>query len=173
MLDQNRAVTQLALKAGVTVNDVQNLAIWGNHSPTMFPDYFNATISGKPATEVITDTDWLEGDFLTTVQQRGAAIIKARGASSAASAANAVVDTVSSIVTPTAPGTCFSVCTVSDGSYGVPEGLVFGYPVQSDGNRVSIVQGISHTPAAQEKIDITTAELVSEREAVSDLLAKR
>jgi malate dehydrogenase len=118
-LDENRAKSQLAQKAGVQVADVSNLCIWGNHSSTMFPDFYNAKISGKPATEVITDAAWLQGDFISTVQQRGAAIIKARGLSSAASAANAAIDTVRSLVTPTPAGDWTSVAVCSDGSYGV------------------------------------------------------
>ncbi|MDA0989583.1 MAG: malate dehydrogenase [Verrucomicrobia bacterium] len=171
MLDQNRAMTQLAQKAGVDVTDVKNVTIWGNHSPTMFPDYVNATIRGKSAAAVIDDEDWLQGEFLTTVQQRGAAIIKARGASSAASAANAVVKTVRELVSVTPAGEHFSVAVPSDGSYDVPAGLVFGYPVRSTGDRYEIVQGIAHGEFAQEKIRITTDELLGEREAVSALLA--
>lgn len=170
MLDQNRAVTQLAHKAHVTVSDVKNLVIWGNHSPTMFPDFYNATIKGMPLTEIITDDEWLNGEFLTTVQQRGAAVIKARGASSAASAANAVVDTVSSIVTPTPAGEAFSVCVPSDGSYGIPEGLVFGFPMVSDGKKLTIRQGAVHGKSAAARIQVTTDELVGERKAVAALL---
>lgn len=171
MLDQNRAVTQLAQKAGVSVNDVENLIIWGNHSPSMYPDFYNAKISGKPVAEVISDEAWLQGEFLTTVQKRGAAIIDARGASSAASAANAVVDTVHNLVTPTPAGRHFSVSVVSDGSYGVPEGLMFSFPVRSDGSDWSIVQGLKHGDFGSEKMKATTDELVSEREAVKDLLS--
>jgi malate dehydrogenase len=170
MLDQNRAVTQLAQKAGVRVNEVENLVIWGNHSPTMYPDFYNATIGGKPVTEVISDGEWLQGEFLTTVQKRGAAIIEARGASSAASAANAVVDTVRSLVTPTPEGKHFSVAVPSDGSYCIPEGIMFSFPVRSDGENWSIVQGIEHGDFARGKLDATRDELLSEREAVSGLL---
>ena len=170
MLDQNRATTQLAQKAGVSVDSVKNMVIWGNHSPTMFPDYFNASIDGVPATEVITDNEWLTGDFIKTVQQRGSAIIKARGASSAASAANAVVDTVNQLVTPTPEGEAFSVCVPSDGSYGVPEGLIFGYPIISDGQSTQIRQGTLHSDAAAEKVKTTTDELAAERDAVAALL---
>jgi malate dehydrogenase len=170
MLDQNRAVTQLAQKAGVRVSDVENLIIWGNHSPTMYPDFANATISGKPVPEVIADRSWLEGEFLTTVQKRGAAIIEARGASSAASAANAVVDTVRNLTTATPQGRYFSVAVPSDGSYGIPEGIMFSFPVRSDGENWSIVQGISHGDFGRGKLDVTRDELLSEREAVSGLL---
>ena len=128
-LDENRAKAQLAAKAGAPVADVTNVAIWGNHSATQFPDFANARIGGKPAPEVIGDPDWLWGDFITTVQKRGAAIIEARGSSSAASAATAAIDTVVSLRTATAPGDCFSVAVASTGQYGAPEGLQFGFPV--------------------------------------------
>jgi len=170
MLDENRAVSQIAQKAGVAVSEVSNLAIWGNHSPSMFPDYLNAKISSKPLTEVITDTEWLQGEFLTTVQKRGAAIIEARGASSAASAANAVIDTVRNLTTPTPEGAFFSVAVVSDGSYGIEEGLLFSFPVRSDGKNWSIVQGIEHGEFSQAKLDVTRDELLSEKSAVSGLL---
>ena len=121
-LDENRAKAQLAKKAGVDVTAVSNVAIWGNHSATQYPDFYNAKINGQPATGVIKDEAWLKGEFITTVQQRGAAIIKARGSSSAASAANAVVDSVRSIITPTPAGDWHSVCVCSDGSYGIEKG---------------------------------------------------
>lgn len=170
MLDQNRAMTQLAQKAGVPVRTVKNLAIWGNHSPTMFPDYFHATIGGQAVTEVIPDQAWLEGEFLTTVQQRGAAVIKARGASSAASAANAVAKTVRELVSVTPAGECFSVAVPSDGRYGVPKGLVFGYPVRSDGKGCALVDGLTHSAYAQEKLAVTIKELEGERDGVRHLL---
>src|SRR5882724_10115224 len=129
MLDQNRAKTQLAIKAGVDITAVTNLAIWGNHSATMYPDFYNTKIDGAPALEVIKDEAWFKETFIPTVQQRGAAIIKARGFSSAASAANAAVDTVRALTTPTAPGDWFSVAVVSDGSYGIEKGLVYSYPI--------------------------------------------
>ena len=168
-LDQNRAKTQLAQKAGVAVADVKHVAIWGNHSATQFPDFAHATIAGKPATDVITDTDWLHGDFLSTVQKRGAAVIEARGLSSAASAANAAVDSVLSVWTPTAPGECASLAISSNGEYGIPEGLQFGYPVISDGSSWKVAEGIDHDAFAQEKIQITTDELISERDEVRAL----
>jgi malate dehydrogenase len=168
-LDQNRAASQLAEKAGVPVASVTNVAIWGNHSSTQFPDFENALIDGRPAADVL-DKDWLEGEFITTVQQRGAQIIDARGSSSAASAANAVVDSVRSIITPTASGDCASLAVVSHGQYGTPEGLVFGFPVASDGAGWQVVEGLSHSPFADDRIKITTDELQSERDAVSDLL---
>lgn len=171
MLDQNRAVSQLADKAGAHNTDVKNLAIWGNHSATQYPNFYDATIKGKPVTDVISDQAWLEGEFLSTVQQRGAAIIKARGLSSAASAANAAIDTVKNLIKPTAPGEFFSVAVSSDGSYGVPEGLMFSFPIRTDGQNWEIVQGISLNDFSQAKIAATQQELLEEREAVQDLLA--
>lgn len=170
MLDQNRAVSQLAQKAGQPISAVSNVAIWGNHSATQYPDFYHARINGKPATEVISDEAWLKGDFISTVQKRGAAVIAARGASSAASAANAALDTVKSVIRPTAPGTCFSAAVCSDGSYGVEAGLVSGFPLVSDGKKWSIVAGQSHNEFAQKLIDVTVGELRDERAAVSDLL---
>jgi len=170
-LDENRAKSQLAGKAGVHVSEVSNMVIWGNHSATQYPDYTNAKISGKAASEVIENKDWLEGDFIKTVQQRGAAIIEARGASSAAFAANAIVDTVRSITTPTAAGDYFSLCLRSDGSYGVEEGLISSFPVRSNGQSIEIVQGLEVGAFSREKIDASVAELQSEREVVSDLLS--
>ncbi len=172
-LDENRARTQLATRAGVPVTDVTNLAVWGNHSPTMVPDFDNARIGGRPATEVLTDRTWLEGEFMTTVQQRGKAVIDARGASSAASAANALVDHVATWAggRPTAPGDWHSMAVVSDGSYGVPEGLICGFPVTTDGaGRYDIVEGLELSPTTRAGIDRTVAELQEERSAVTDLL---
>ena len=170
MLDENRAKAQLAGKAGRPVADVQHLAIWGNHSATQFPDYFHATIGGKPVPDVITDQAWLQNDFITTVQKRGAKVIEARGASSAASAANAVLDTVKAVNQPTAKGDCFSAAVCSDGRYGVDEGLIFGFPLTSNGQQWQIVDGLEHSEFAQQKIDATLAELRSERDTVKDLL---
>jgi malate dehydrogenase len=170
MLDENRAVAQLAEKAGVDTTDVSGTVIWGNHSATQYPDFYSATIEGKPVVEIINDEKWLQGDFISTVQKRGAAIIKARGFSSAASAANAVVDTVRNLITPTEAGKYFSVAVNSDGSYGIDSGLMFGYPVVSDGSSWKIVQGIEHNEFAQEKINATHQELRSERESVKDLI---
>ncbi|MBL8809202.1 MAG: malate dehydrogenase [Planctomycetaceae bacterium] len=170
MLDQNRAVSQLAQKAGVPTAAVKNVGIWGNHSATQYPDFYHATINGKPATEVITDHEWLKGDFISTVQKRGAAVIAARGASSAASAANAVLDTVKGVIRPTPVGTCFSAAVCSDGSYGIEAGLITGFPLVSDGNKVTIVKGQTHNEFAKSKIDITVNELKEERECVKDLL---
>jgi malate dehydrogenase len=170
MLDQNRAYSQLAAKAGVHSTAVRNVAIWGNHSATQYPDFFNATISGQPVPEVIGDHEWLKGEFLSTVQQRGAAIIKARGLSSAASAANAAMDTVKCLSQPTPAGEFFSVAVCSDGSYGVPEGLMFSFPIRFDGQNWEIVQGIELNDFSREKIAATQQELLEEREAVSELL---
>ncbi len=170
MLDQNRAVAQLAGKAGVLVNDVKNVAIWGNHSATQFPDFFHATIQGRLVTDVIKDEPWLQGGFIETVQKRGAEIIKARGSSSAGSAANAIIDTVRAICRPTPKGEFFSAAVVSDGSYGVPEGLIFGYPLVSDGRTWEIVQGLTHAQFAEEKIRATLNELLEEKEQIKGLL---
>lgn len=170
MLDQNRALSQLAIKAEAHSTDVKNLAIWGNHSATQYPNFYDATIKGKPVTEVISDQDWLQGEFIGIVQQRGAAIIKARGLSSAASAANAAIDTVKAIITPTPAGEFFSVAISSDGSYGIPDGLMFSYPIRSDGENWSIVQGLEINEFSQEKINATKQELLEEREAVQELL---
>ncbi len=170
-LDQNRARAQLAVRAGVSVNEVANLAIWGNHSVTQFPDFANATIAGRPATAVIDDEGWLRGDFVAAVQQRGAAIIAARGASSAASAANAVIDSVRSVIEPTPEGDNVALAVVSQGQYGVPEGLQFGFPVMSDGSSWRVADGFGVDGYAREKLRITTDELLDERTAVQDLLA--
>ena len=169
-LDENRAKTQLARKAGVDVTEVTNLAVWGNHSATMFPDFFNTRIQGKPATDVIGHREWLEGEFLATVQQRGAAIIKARGASSAASAANAAIDTVRSLITPTPASDWHSVCVCSDGSYGIEKGLICSFPVRSDGAKWEIVQDVPVNEFARQKIDTTVNELKEERAMLSDLI---
>jgi malate dehydrogenase len=169
-LDQNRAETQLAKKAATPVKDVKNLAIWGNHSTTQFPDFANATIAGKSAADVITDHAWLEGVFITTVQKRGAAIIEARGLSSAASAANAAIDTVVSLTTPTASDDCVSVAVTSSGEYGVPEGLTFGLPVSADGEGGwHVKEGFAINEFAAGRIKVTTEELLSERDEVKTL----
>lgn len=171
MLDQNRAYSQLAAKAGVHSSEVKNVVIWGNHSATQYPNFFSATIKGQPVPEVIDDAEWLKGEFIATVQQRGAAIIKARGASSAASAANAALDTVKNLIHPTPAGEYFSVAVSSDGSYGIPEGLMFSFPVRTDGQNWEIVQGVELNDFSREKIEVTKNELQAEREAVKDLLA--
>lgn len=169
-LDENRAKSQLARKAGVHVTEVSNMAIWGNHSATQYPDFTNAKIGGVPAAEAISDHEWLRGSFISTVQKRGAAIIEARGASSAASAANAVVDTVASLVTPTPAGDWNSVCVCSDGSYGIDTGLIASFPIVSDGQGGwRIVEGVPVDDFSRGKIDITVNELREERDAVKEL----
>lgn len=170
-LDENRAKSQLADKAGVHVTDVTNLAIWGNHSATQYPDFTNAKIKGQPVTSVITDTEWLKGEFIKTVQQRGAAIIAARGASSAASAASAAVDTVRSLVTTTPEGDWHSVAVCSDGSYGIEAGLMASFPIRTKADGTwEIVQGLPIDAFSQEKINTTINELKEERDAVAGLL---
>ena len=169
-LDENRAKSQLAKKAGVDVTAVTNMAVWGNHSATQYPDFTNARINGRPVPEAIRDETWLKGEFIATVQQRGAAIIKARGASSAASAANAIVDSVGSIINRTAASDWHSVCVVSDGSYGVEKGLISSFPVRSNGQKLEIVQGVSIDDFSRGKIDATVNELKEEKALVADLL---
>jgi malate dehydrogenase len=169
-LDENRAKSQLAAKAGVHSSTVSNLCIWGNHSATQYPDFTNAKINGQPVPEVITDRAWLEGEFISTVQQRGAAIIKARGASSAASAANGVVDTVRSLTTETPAGDWTSVAVCSDGSYGIPKGLIASMPIRTDGSNWEVVQGVELDEFSQSKLDASVAELSDERDAVSELI---
>ena len=170
-LDANRAKAQLAEKAGVNISSITNMTVWGNHSPTMYPDPYNAKIDGISAVEVIKDLNWIENEYLPLVQQRGKAVIDARGASSAASAANAVIDTVKSVDNATEEGNWFSAAVPSDGSYETPEGLIFGFPLRSSGQgSVEIVQGIELNDFYKSKIKITSEELLSEKEAVQDLL---
>ncbi len=169
-LDENRAKTQLAQKAGVAVSSVSNLCIWGNHSATQYPDFTNAQINGAPATDAISDREWLEGEFISTVQKRGAAIIKARGLSSAASAANAIVDSVRSVTEPTAEGDWHSLCICSDGSYGVEEGLISSFPMRNTGGELAIVQDVPINEFSRAKIDATVNELKEEKTLVADLL---
>jgi malate dehydrogenase len=171
-LDENRAKSQLAKKAGVDVTTVTNVAIWGNHSSTQYPDFYNAKINGRAATQAITDEAWLKGDFIASVQQRGAAVLKARGLSSAASAANAVVDSVRSIAEPSAPGDWNSVALCSDGSYNVQKGLISSFPIRSDGKKLEIVQDLAINDFSRSKIDATVNELKEERSLVSELLPK-
>jgi len=171
-LDQNRAVSQIANKAGVAVTDVENLVIWGNHSANQVPDYANAKINGQPVTEVIKDLNWLQNEFIPTVGKRGAAIIAARGKSSAASAASATIDAVRQLTNPTPDGQVFSSAVLSDGNpYGIPGGLVFSFPLRSngDGNR-EFVEGFEHDDFLKEKIKVTTDELLGEKEVIKDLL---
>lgn len=170
-LDENRAKSQLAAKAGAHVSEVTNTTIWGNHSATQYPDFTNALIGGVPAAEKISDEAWLKGEFIETVQKRGAAIIEARGSSSAASAANAVVDTVKSLTTPTPEGDWNSVCVCSDGSYGVDEGLISSFPIRTDGESWEIVQDVPVDEFSREKIEASVQELREEKEAVADMLS--
>jgi len=171
-LDENRAKSQLARKAGVDVTAVTNVTIWGNHSSTQYPDFYNAKINGQPATQVITDEAWLKGEFISSVQQRGAAIIKARGASSAASAANAVVDSVHSIVQPTPAGDWHSVCICSDGSYGIEAGLISSFPLRNVGQKLEVVKNLPINDFGRARIDATVNELKEERAMVGELLGK-
>jgi malate dehydrogenase len=169
-LDENRARSQLARRADRPVASVTNVAVWGNHSTSQYPDYEHALIDGKPAVEVLGDRRWFENDFIPSVQRRGAAVIEARGSSSAASAANAIIDSVRSIAYPTPENDWHSVAVCSDGSYGVPEGLQFGFPVRSDGLKVTIVDGLKHSESGKKRIEASIAELESERAEISHLL---
>ena len=170
-LDENRAKSQLALKAGVEVASVTNMAIWGNHSATQYPDFTNARIDGRPVPEVIHDEAWLQGEFIATVQQRGAAIIKARGLSSAASAANAVVDTVRSLTTPTPDGDWHSVAVCSRGDYEVDAGLIVGVPIRTNADGTSeLAKWVSIGDFSRGRIDASIAELREEKALVSELL---
>jgi malate dehydrogenase len=168
-LDENRAKTQLAKKAGVDVSAISNLAVWGNHSPTMFPDFYNAKINGKPVIDVIKDENWLKNDFVTTIAQRGTSVLKARGAGSAASAANALIDSVKSIATPTKAGDWHSVSICSDGSYGIEKGIICSFPVRSNGKTFEIEQGLPSNEFSRSKIDATVNELKEERAMATEL----
>lgn len=171
MLDENRAKSQLAERAGVHSSAVTNMCIWGNHSSTQYPDFYSAKINGVSAAEVIEDEKWLKESFIPAVQQRGSAIIKARGASSAASAANGVVDTVKKLRTPTPEGDWFSVAVCSTGAYGIDDGLIASMPIRTkDGVSWEVVEGVEVGAFSREKIDASVAELKAEREAVSQLL---
>jgi len=169
-LDENRAKAQLAHKAGVEVTAVTNMTIWGNHSATQYPDFYNAKINGRAANEVIRDEAWLKGDFITTVQQRGAAIIKARGLSSAASAANAVVDTVRSLITDTPREDWHSVALCSTGEYGVEKGLICSFPVRVKDGRPEVVQNVPMNEFSRGKIEASVNELKEEKSLVTELL---
>ena len=171
-LDENRAKAQLASKAGSHNSRVTNVTIWGNHSSTQYPDFYNAKIEGKPATEVIKDEAWFKETFIPTVQQRGAAIIKARGASSAASAANAAADTVRTLVTPTPASDWYSVAICSDGSYGVEKGLISSFPIRTSSSGQEIVPGVPINDFSRQKIDLSVKELAEEKSLVSELLPK-
>src|ERR1700719_3377378 len=169
-LDENRARAQLAHKAGVGIGSVTNMTIWGNHSSTQYPDFYNARIEGRPANEVIRDEKWLKEEFITTVQQRGAAVIKARGLSSAGSAANAIVDTVRFLTNDTPPEDCHSVAVCSDGSYNVDEGLISSFPVRVRSGKWEIVQKLPLNDFTRGKIEKSVAELKEEKSLVSELL---
>jgi len=168
-LDHNRAIAQLAKKTGSQVSDITNMTVWGNHSPTMYPDLYNTKVGGEVAAEAV-DREWMESDFIPTVAKRGAAIIDARGASSAASAANAAIDHVRDWVLGTPEGEWTSMAVPSDGSYDVAEGLVSGFPCRCDGGEWSIVEGLEINPFSRERIDASVKELAEEREAVKDLI---
>ena len=170
-LDENRAKAQLAQKAGADITEVTNMTIWGNHSATQYPDFYNAKIKGRSAAEVIGDESWLKETFIPAVQQRGAAIIKARGSSSAGSAANAIVDTVRSLITNTAGDDSHSVAVCSDGSYGVEEGLICSFPVRARGGKWEIVQKVPLNEFSKSKFDASVAELKEEKSMVSELIA--
>lgn len=169
MLDELRARTQLAIKANVDVTAVTEMTIWGNHSSTQYPDFYHAKINGKPVPDVITDLNWLQTDFITTVQTRGAAVIKARGASSAASAANAALMSIYNLTHDTKPGESFSVARCSEGEYGVDKGLIFSVPCRTEGGKLKVVTGITQNEFGQKKFDLTLDELRKERDAVQEL----
>ena len=169
MLDELRARSQLAIKAGVDVTAVTQMTIWGNHSTTQYPDFYHAKINGKPATDVITDINWLQNDFIPIVQKRGAAVIKARGASSAASAANAALMSVYHLTHDTVQGETFSVARCSQGEYGIDEGLIFSFPSRTEGGKLKVITGLTNNEFAQEKIQITLDELRKERDIVKEL----
>lgn len=169
MLDQNRATTQLAKKANVLLEDISNIVIWGNHSTTQYPDFYNAKINHKPLTESITDIDWLENTFVPLIQKRGAQVIKARGASSAASAANGIVDGVYALTHDTIPGDVFSVSLYSHGEYDIDEGLIFSYPCINQNGKIIIQKDWKHNDFGKQKIKLTLEELRAEKQAVKDL----
>jgi len=170
-LDSNRAKAQVANKCNVAISDIKKMTIWGNHSPTMYPDLDNAEINNESVSTLINDKSWIEKDFLQIVQQRGKAIIDARGASSATSAANAAIDTVKATLSETAEDDWFSAAVMSDGSYNVPEGIIFGFPLRANSSgKISIVQNLPISEYAQDKIDLTTQELLDEKKDISDLL---
>jgi malate dehydrogenase len=168
-LDHNRAIAQVAGKTGAAIKDITNVTIWGNHSATQYPDIFHAKVNGKNAAETISDQQWLEEDFIPTVQKRGAAIIEARGASSAASAANAAIDHVHDWLLGTPDGDWVSMAIPSDGSYDVPEGLISSFPVTCSNGSYEVVQGLELSDFSQSRIEVTVNELGEEREAVKKL----
>ena len=170
-LDANRAKAQIANKLKVSISEINQMIIWGNHSPTMYPDLENANINGKSVASLVNDDDWIKNEFLETVQQRGKAIIDARGASSAASAANAAIETVKATLSPTGSGDCFSAAIISDGSYDVPEGIIYGFPLKTNADgKIQIIQGLEINSYAKEKLEITTKELLEEKDAILELI---
>ena len=168
-LDHNRAMTQVAQKTDSSINDITNMTIWGNHSATQYPDLFHTKVNGQSAAELVNDADWMENDFIPTVQKRGAAIIKARGSSSAASAANAAIDHMHDWALGTPEGDWVSMAIPSDGSYGAPEGIITSFPCTVSNGEYSIVQGLELNEFSQTKIDASTSELVAERDTVAGL----
>ena len=170
-LDANRAKAQVSSKINVPISEINQMIIWGNHSPTMYPDLDNALVKNESVSSIIKDEGWIKNEFLETVQQRGKAIIDARGASSAASAANAAIETVKATIAPTKNADCFSAAILSDGSYDVPEGIIYGFPLRSTKEgKIEIIQGLEINSYAKEKLEITTRELLEEKEAVSELI---
>jgi malate dehydrogenase len=169
MLDELRARSQLAIKAGVEVNAVTQMTIWGNHSSTQYPDFYHARIHNKPVPEVITDLAWLQNDFIPLVQKRGAEVIKARGSSSAASAANAIIQSVYHLVHETEQGESFSVARCSQGEYDIDPGLIFSVPCRTEGSKLKVIMGLTQNEFGQNKINQTLNELRQERDAVREL----
>lgn len=169
MLDEKRARAQLAIKAGVDISQVAHMNIWGNHSATQYPDFYNATIGGKSALSVIGDEGWLQSEFVSIIQKRGAAVIAARGSSSAASAANAIISSVSACVNDTPASESYSMCVASQGQYGVDEDLIFSFPCRTEKGQLKVIEGIEHNAFAKEKLRLTLEELRGERDTVKSL----
>ncbi len=169
MLDENRARAQLAIRANVPITEISNMNIWGNHSATQYPDFYNAKVSGKAAASVINDEQWLANDFVSTVQKRGAAVIEARGASSAASAANGIVDSVYNIVHDTPESETYSMCLCSEGQYGVDAGLIYSFPCRTENGKLRVIENIPHNEFAKTKLQATLDELRSERDIVTGM----
>lgn len=169
MLDQLRSRSQLALKAGVDVTAVKHMIVWGNHSATQYPDFYHATINGQPVTQVITDINWLQNDFISIVQKRGAEVIKARGASSAASAANAAIEAIYQLTHDTDQGECYSIARASQGEYDIDEGLIFSVPCRTEGGQLKVITQITQNEFGQKRIHLSRDELRSERDAVKEL----
>lgn len=170
MLDENRAKAQLSLKSATPVKHISNMIIWGNHSSTQYPDFYNSLIKDTPTINIIDDMKWLQNDFIEKVQKRGAEIISAKGSSSAASAASAIIDTVKNIITPTPKNQYFSLCIISDGSYDISPGLISSMPCRSDGEKITVFKGLTLNKFSREKITQSIQELLEEKEAIKDLL---